>query len=184
MPFILTSKSQGSAINVTSGDPWPVWKEPGPNDEPSRFLTALEQQKIMSQLGGITSQLSRLRFDKIGSLFEDEGGELEIDTCLSPPLNWHGRNDFTDKEINHGPFSLEHDYYKSMISSFMFHVESLRMGQHVVAPFPAPDEYDNSEEVSAATDRWRDFVKVGRKADSGKNRLKYYIVGELICCHN
>ncbi|MCJ1264992.1 hypothetical protein MMC22_004867 [Lobaria immixta] len=181
VPFILTSKPQGSAISMTSWDPWPVWKKPGPKEEPSRFLTALEQQKIIKQLGGITSQLSRLRFDKIGSVFEDEGGEYEIDTCLSPALETHGRHNFTDEQVNRGPFYLEREYYKSMISSFMFHVESLRMRHHVlVAPFPARDEYDTFEEVSAAIDRWRDFVKVGRKAYSGKNRLKYSIAGELL----
>ena len=96
----------------------------------------------------------------------------QIGRCLLPALNLYGRHVFTNKEIDRGPFSSERDYCKSLISSFKGHVKSLQMGHHMFsAPFPLPDEYDGSEDLRDAMDRWNDFARVDDKVNSGKIRL-------------
>ncbi|GLA55876.1 hypothetical protein AnigIFM63604_003095 [Aspergillus niger] len=45
------------------------------------------------------------------------------------------------------------------------------------APVPIVQEYDSFEEYRVATDRWNDYVAVGSKAESRKNRLDYTLVG-------
>lgn len=56
-------------------------------------LTKYNREKIMSQLGKITSQLLDLRFDKVGSLsMSSEDGKYHLKECLSPGLIWHERD--------------------------------------------------------------------------------------------
>lgn len=180
VPFILMSKAQGSEIKTSLWHAPSVSKVPILDKDPPRILTLAEKEKIMNQLGGIVSQLSRLQFDKIGSVFE-EGERYHVNTCLSPALYWHGRHQFKDEGVDHGPFSHGSEYYESLVLSFLIHVECLPMGHHMFsAPVPTPDEYDNYDDYLAAGDRWNEFVKVGTKIDSGKNRLDYIIVGELL----
>ena len=77
------SKASGSPLSDF------MWNAPshGMTSSKSRipYLTRKQKGKIMRQLGAITSQLSNLRFDKIGSLLE-EFGEYNIKKCLSPAL--------------------------------------------------------------------------------------------------
>lgn len=41
------------------------------------------------------------------------------------------------------------------------------------APVPTQQEYDTFSEYHIATDRWNDYVTVGAKIESAKNRLGY-----------
>lgn len=132
----------------------------------------------MKQLGEITSQLSRLRFNYIGSLFEEEG-TYQIKSCLSSSLCLHGRDEF--REIDRGPFMHEREYYESLISAFLLHVECLPLEHHILlAPVPIPDEYNSYDDYLAATDRWNDFVTVGAKIEGSKNRLDYIVLGRFL----
>ncbi|KAK3169308.1 hypothetical protein OEA41_008691 [Lepraria neglecta] len=133
----------------------------------------------MKQIGGITSQLSRLRFDRIGSLFE-ESRTYQIKSALSPAFCLYNRDEFR-QEMNRGPFAHEREYYESLVSAFLLHVEYLPLEHHIfLAPVPIPDEYNRYADYLSATDRWNDFVTVGSKIDSGKNRLNYVIIGRLL----
>lgn len=133
----------------------------------------------MKQIGGIIFQLSRLRFDHIGSLFE-EGRTYRIKSALAPTFCLHGRDGFRE-DISRGPFTHEREYYESLVSAFLLHVEHLPLEHHIfLAPVPIPDEYNKYDDYLSATDRWNDFVTVGSKIDSGKNRLHYVILARLL----
>lgn len=132
----------------------------------------------MRQLGAISSQLSRLRLEKIGSLFE-EGGRYTVKPCLSPGLLLHGRDKLGD--VSRGPFLQEIDYYRSLLSAFLLHIQCLPLEHHAFfAPVPVLTEYHNYASYLSATDRWNDFVTVGSKIDSSKNRLDYFIAGQFL----
>jgi len=81
----------------------------------------------MRQLGGIASQLLNLRFNKIGSLFE-EAGEYRVGKCLSPAFIFHDRETLGDA-ILRGPFEHDDNYYQALISVFLLHVQELRLQQ-------------------------------------------------------
>lgn len=72
----------------------------------------------------------------IGSVFE-ERGVYQIKTRLLRAFDWSERDILTDRDVDRGPFSRDFDcyVYKSMISLFMPHVKSLKIGRHV---FSAP----------------------------------------------
>ena len=75
----------------------------------------------------------------------------------------------------------ERDYYESLISAFLLHVECLPLAHHIfLAPMPTPSEYNSYDDYLSATDRWNDFVTVGAKIDSGSNRLNYVVLGRLL----
>jgi hypothetical protein len=76
--------------------------------KPRPHLGRTNKEKIMTQLGTITSQLLNLRFDKIGSLFEEDG-RYYVKQCLSPALIWHQRDSLGD-DVARGPFQHDHDY--------------------------------------------------------------------------
>jgi hypothetical protein len=134
----------------------------------------------MSQLGSYASQLSRLKFDKIGSLFEEEEeGKFGIRKCLSPSFVLQGRE--TIENLPRGPFQNEADYYSSLLSVLLTHSEELEMGHHVLfAPVPCPQEYSDFAKYYIAQQRWNDYVAVGSKAECSQNRLHYSIVGMFI----
>ena len=179
VPFILMSKAQGSALNTWSWDTQQCSKVPSSHGKSRRCLTSIQREKIMKQIGRIISQLSRLRFHHIGSLFE-EAGTYQIKSALSPAFCLHGREEFI-REIKRGPFTYEHEYYESLVSAFLLHVEYLPLEYHMfLAPVPIPDEYNTYNDYLSATDRWNDFVTKGSKIDSGKNRLNYIILGQLL----
>jgi hypothetical protein len=104
---------------------------------PQPDLETPNKAKILSQLGGITWKLSQLRFDKIGSLFEDEF--FEIRECLSRGHMLHRRYSL---EIPRGPFTSEAKFYNSLVSAFLEYAEILQLSYHCfVAPVPSRDDY-------------------------------------------
>jgi hypothetical protein len=133
----------------------------------------------MRQLGAIASQLLNLRFDKIGSLFEEDG-EYRVKECLSPALIWHRRDSLGD-DVARGPFQHDHDYYESLLSAALLHVKELPLEQHAFfAPIPELKEFKTFLSQRSAVSRWNDFVTVGSKIDSSKNRLDYCIAGHFL----
>jgi hypothetical protein len=95
----------------------------------------------MEQLGAIVSQLSLLRLDKIGRLFEEDGEDrYSVKAGLSPRYILDGG--FTCKEICNGPFYQESDYYKSLLSAYRYQIRYLPMDHHLFfAPVPVSTEY-------------------------------------------
>jgi hypothetical protein len=133
----------------------------------------------MSQLGAITAQLSRLRFDKIGSLSQDGTGNYTVVECLLPSLTWQHRDLLED--IERGPYDDETAYFESLISAYISHAQALSMTPHAFfAPTPVPDEYTSWASYRAAAARWNDFVAVGEKIEHGKNRLAFCVAGQLM----
>jgi hypothetical protein len=83
-------------------------------------------KKLATQLAHIVLQLSRLRFDKIGSLFQDDKGNYIVGECLSQSLTWQYRDSLED--INRGPFDSERAYLESLVSAFIRHAKELPVG--------------------------------------------------------
>ena len=135
--------------------------------------------KIVFQLGVLTEQLTRLCFDRAGSLFEEDE-EFHIKTCLSRGLLLHGRHSLPD--IPRGPFKLEKDYYQAQFSAFFEHVKCLPLAHHCfLAPVPTPGEYGNSYSAfQEASAWWSDFVTLQSKIDSSDNRTDFVIAGEIL----
>ncbi len=72
-------------------------------------------------------------------------------------------------------------FYKGMLSAFLLHAQELQIQQNVFfAPIPQPQEFKTSLSSNYATHRWNDFVKVGGKIDSAKNRLDYCTAGHFL----
>ncbi|KAJ5700465.1 hypothetical protein N7536_003478 [Penicillium majusculum] len=167
VPFIFMSEAPG----------WPlskVWRSTG---SPQPDLETLNKAKVLSQLGGLTWKLSQLRFDKIGSLFE-ENGSFEIKECLSRGHMLHERYSL---EIPRGPFASQARFYDSLVSAFSEHAEILPLSHHCfVAPVPSRDEYQSHTQYESAVNLWSDFVTIGRKTDSSDNRLDYIIAGDAL----
>ncbi|PLN80793.1 kinase-like domain-containing protein [Aspergillus taichungensis] len=167
IPFIFMSEASG----------WPlskVWKPAG-SSQPD--LDTPSKVKVMSQLGKITWKLSQLRFDQIGSLFEEDGG-FKVKECLSRGHMLHERYAL---DIPRGPFTSEADFYDSLVSAFSGHAEILHLSHHCfVAPVPSRDDYQSSMQYKSAVNLWNDFVTIGHKTDSSGNRLDYMIVGDAL----
>ncbi|KAH8730587.1 hypothetical protein GQ44DRAFT_756462 [Phaeosphaeriaceae sp. PMI808] len=177
VPYILMSKARGFPLSTRI---WQTHADRVPNTSanPRRRFTNEEKEKIMKQLGAIVSQLSRLRLDKIGSLFEEQGC-YTVKACLSPGHLLHERH--TLREICRGPFYNEGDYFRSLLSAFLLHIQCLPMDHHIFfAPVPVPHEYQSYASYLSATDRWNDFVVVGSKTDSSKNHLYYFVAGQFL----
>ncbi|TVY13106.1 hypothetical protein LARI1_G008763 [Lachnellula arida] len=159
IPFILMSKAPGNALSRFS---WNA--HPGgivSSRKPLPCLKRASKEKIMKQLGVIYSQLLNLRFDKIGSLFEEDG-EYRIKKCLLPALVWHER-DSLDDDVPRGPFQHTHDYYESQLSAFLLHVKELPLEQHAFfAPIPELREFETLLSYQSA------------------NRLDYCVAGHLL----
>jgi hypothetical protein len=137
------------------------------------------REKVMSQLGAMTWQLSQLRFNKIGSLFQDQAGNYTTGECLSPSLTWHHRDSLTN--INRGPYDHESEYIEALVSAYVAHAKELAMTPHAFfAPIPDPAEYASWAGYRSAAARWNDFVAIGQKIDHSKNRLAYCIAGQLM----
>ena len=132
----------------------------------------------MFQLGGIAWRLSRLRFDQIGSFFE-ENGSFRIKSCLSRGLLMNERNSLED--LHRGPFFSENEYYDVLISAFLQQAKCLPLSHHCFfAPIPAQSEYGDSSEYQRAASRWSDFVTLGSKIDGSDNRSDYIIAGDAL----
>ncbi|OAA48509.1 Aminoglycoside phosphotransferase [Metarhizium rileyi] len=180
IPYILMSKATGHHLSTYDWQTHDLSYPSRVNSRgPGRLLKLNEKQKIMSQLGNYLSQLSRLRFNTIGSLFEEEGARFGIRECLSPSFVLQGRESI--KNVPRGPFQNEEDYYLSLVSVLLAHSEQLEMGHHVLfAPVPCPQEYSNFAKYYIAQQRWNDYIAVGDKAESSQNRLHYSIIGMFI----
>ena len=168
IPYILMSKAPGFPLQHS-------WKKSSSRETlPSQSQKA----KVVSQIGSITWQLSQLRTDKIGSLFE-ENGIFQLRSCLSRGLLMNGR--YLLEELPRGPFSSEDEYYKALVSAYIEQAKELPLSHHCFfAPVPSPDEYNDRNEYKTAVDRWNDFVTLGSKIDGSDNRLDFIISGEIL----
>ncbi|KAL4953400.1 hypothetical protein BDW69DRAFT_200215 [Aspergillus filifer] len=158
VPYILMSEAPGKPLAK-------YWKSaPSSTSLPGDLdIQPQAKSRILSQLGAITSELSQLRFDKIGSLFRNgEGTGYRIEECLYRGLLLDDRYALDD--IPCGPFHL-----------------TLAMSHHCFeAPVPSPDDYDSHDQYIGAVDLWNDFVSVGCKTDSASNRLDYKILEDAL----
>jgi hypothetical protein len=126
------------------------------------------------------SRLSKFHFDKIGSLFEDDNGGFSVRECLSPVLTWQSRDSF-ETEIDRGSFSQEDCYLRSLISAFVSHAKELPLSPYLFfSPLPKPVDYLTWDSYLAAVDRRGDFIVVGDKLEGSKNRLDYFIAGQIL----
>ncbi|KAJ5135652.1 Aminoglycoside phosphotransferase [Penicillium bovifimosum] len=167
IPFIFMSEAPG----------WPLSRIWGSTSSSQPDLDAVNKAKILSQLGGITWKLSQLRFDKIGSLFE-ENESFEIQECLSRGHMLHSRYSL---EIPRGPFDSQAEFYDSLISAFSEHAEILPLSHHCfVAPVPSRDDYQSHMQYRSAVDLWDQFVTIGNKTNTSDNRLDYMITGDAL----
>ncbi|MBE3049219.1 hypothetical protein IMZ48_43320 [Candidatus Bathyarchaeota archaeon] len=162
---------------------WPWHTTSGP---PSQSRWALDPRplsedgkaKVMRQLGYLAHELSKLRFDKIGSLFEDaEKGGYVVKECLAPAFVWEDRDTL---DLNRGPFDEELAYYESLTASTKMQAEYLPMSPHLfLGPVPHPDDYSCWTSFTLAHDRWNDFATIGKRIDSGENRVDYWIASDM-----
>jgi hypothetical protein len=177
IPFILMSKAPGFPLSRFAWDACPEGMIS--SRKPRPYLGRANKEKIIAQLGTVTSQLLNLRFDKIGSLFEEDG-EYRVKECLSPALIWHQRDSLGD-DVARGPFQHDLDYYQSLLSAFLLHAKELPLEQHAFfAPIPELKELETFLAHRSAVSRWNDFVALGSKIDSSKNRLDYCIPGHFL----
>lgn len=143
-------------------------------------LSDQDRHNVMRQLGVIMSELTQLPMDQIGSLFEDDQGNFYTGECLSPSLLWQSR-DSLETIIDRGPFSGEEQYLESLISTYKAHAHELFMNPHAFfAPLPDSLEYPTWDSYRFAAFRWNDYVAVGNKVESSKNRLAYCIAGQFL----
>lgn len=156
---------------------WPLSKVWTPVGSPQPDLDNPSKARIITQLGSITWKLSQLRFDKIGSLFEEDGS-IEIKECLSRGHMLHGRYAL---EVPRGPFASKMEFYDSLIRAFSEHAEILQLSHHCfMAPVPSSEDYQSIDQYKNAVSLWNDFVTVGCKTDSSDNRLDYIIAGDAL----
>ncbi|KAF4462691.1 kinase-like domain [Fusarium albosuccineum] len=180
VPYMLQSKATGRALSEydwadVSREP-PGYKLPWP----LLPLSEEDRQAIMRKLGTIMSRLSEIRFEKIGSIFEDGHGDFRIGECLSPSLLWQWR-DSIEGGLDRGPFSTEAEYLKSLISAFTSHAKELVMNPHAFfAPIPESLDYPTWESYRTAAGRWNDFIGIGDRIEGSKNRLSYCIAGQFL----
>ncbi|KAM3514405.1 hypothetical protein MY11210_001959 [Beauveria gryllotalpidicola] len=135
--------------------------------------------QVMRQLGKISFDLSKLRFDKIGSLWkkDDSFGVGEIRAPAFVSQDRHALS----METQRGPFPTEQDYYKALTETFFGHVQDLYMSHHFLrSPVPELADYPDARSYELVLDRWNDFMAVGDKIDSSENRIQYHTAGKII----
>ena len=104
----------------------------------------------------IVWQLSRLRLDKINSLFEQNF------------MSW--------KIVFHQDFL----FFPHISCIF---IRYLPLEHHIFfAPVPAPTEYNSYASYLSATNRWNEFMTVVSKTESSKNRLDHIIARRFLYC--
>lgn len=132
----------------------------------------------MFQLGKITWKLAQVRFDRIGSLFEEKGN-VELGECMSRGHILHER--YSLDEVPRGPFATESEFYNSLVTAIVHHAESLPLTPHCfVAPIPSREDYENDAAHQDAYNLWNGFVAIGDKIDSAENGLEYILVGDAL----
>ena len=176
IPYILMSKAPGVPLSTYRWD----------SDVNSKIgcdsltnLTSGQKEKIIRQLGEVHAHLSNLRFNQLGSLYPYlSDGNFVLGTCLYPGLIWQGRDEFSEDDIPRGLFNYVHEFYKALISALFAHLRELPMEHHLFhAPVPIPQEYESYGDYRISTDRWNDYVAIGSKAESVRNRLDYALAG-------
>ncbi|KAM3528035.1 hypothetical protein MY4038_006095 [Beauveria bassiana] len=179
VPYILMSKAVGRSLREYH---WINCTTPRFTADPLRLpLPDGARENIMRQLGAIMGRLSRLRFDKIGSVFEDGRGSYVVGECLSPALIWQHRDSLEDTAIERGPFPYDSQYLASLISAFVGHAKELSLSPHVFfAPIPYEGDYLTWSSYRAAANRWNDYVAVGAKVESSKNVLDFCLAGQVL----
>lgn len=179
VPYILMSRANGRPL---SDFDWTEISRQTPEYPQFRPLLPLPdgmREKVMRQLGAIMKQLSMIHLDMIGSLFQDCKGNYVVGECLSPALLWQQRDKLDG--IERGPFLLESQYFESLISAFTSHASELPLQTHAFfAPIPEISEYLSWSSYKAAVNRWNDYVAIGSKIESSKNRLYYCLVGQVL----
>ncbi|EGD93150.1 protein kinase subdomain-containing protein [Trichophyton tonsurans CBS 112818] len=169
VPYILMSKAKGSPLSTK-------WNSRGSQKS---ALSLKEKAKVLSQLGSITWQLSQLRFEEIGSLFEEGDGHFQVGSCLSRGLVDFDRDSLN--ELPRGPFSCENEYVDALVSAFLQHTECLQLHHHCFfAPLPTRKRYDDDREYRRACEQWNNFITLGSKIDGSDNRTDYVIVGHSL----
>ncbi|KKZ64062.1 hypothetical protein EMCG_01632 [[Emmonsia] crescens] len=167
IPYILMSKAAGFPLSKK-------WKSLRSHES---TLSLKEISKIVSQLGVITWQLSQLRFLEIGSLFEDNG--YQVRSCLSRALVDSERD--TLPELPRGPFTSEREFFDTLVTGLLQHVECLQLAHHCFfAPCPTRSRYDDDRAYRRACDQWNNFVILGSKIDGSDNRVDYTVVGDCL----
>lgn len=132
----------------------------------------------MRHLGAITSQLLCPRFDKIGSMFGEDGNI--VSRSASPAL-FQCQRYFLGDDVARGPFKHSHHYYESLLSAALFHVKELPLERHVFfALILEFKEFETFISQRSAISRWNDFATVSSNIDSSKNRLDYCITGHIL----
>ena len=168
IPFILMSKASG----------WPLekaWKQPG-FGKPE--LAAHLKAKVLHQLGAMSYKLSHLRFNQIGSLFEQDG-IFRVEQSLSRGHILHDRHSLED--VPRGPFASEEQFFDSLIAALYQHAEVLPLSHHCfVAPIPGRGDYESTDQYQRACDLWNDFIAVGNKVDSSDNRVDYIVAANSL----
>ncbi|TWU72927.1 hypothetical protein ED733_000798 [Metarhizium rileyi] len=150
-----------------------------PQLRPLLPLPAGTREIVMKQLGVLLGQLSTLRFDKIGSLFEDASGNYVVGECLSPTLTWQERDSLDG--IERGPFLHESQYLESLISALVSHAKELPLSPHAFfAPIPDHTEFTSWSSYRAAISRWNDYVAIGEKIEGSRNRFSYCLAGQVL----
>ncbi|RDW72089.1 hypothetical protein BP5796_08123 [Coleophoma crateriformis] len=176
IPFIITTKAVGSPLSNFVWEPLPEGKKP---HKKLPCLKTVDKEKILRQLGAVTAQLLNLPLEKIGSLHEKDG-EFLMGKCLSPAFTWYSRDSLGDYVLR-GPFKSDKEYYESLIALFRHHAERFPLEHHVLfAPVPQVREFTADSSYRSAVGRWNDFVTVGSKIDSKKNRLDYCTVAHML----
>ncbi|OAA71480.1 Protein kinase-like domain protein [Cordyceps fumosorosea ARSEF 2679] len=133
--------------------------------------------KVMKQLGEMCFEMSKLRFEKIGSI-QERDGRFGLGEMHAPAFIFQDRHSII---MDRGPFSREQDYYKALSKAFFGHVHGLSMSHHFFwGPFPELPAYPDPESHRIILDRWNDFVTVDDKIESSENRVQYHTAGTLV----
>ncbi|XWW94505.1 hypothetical protein V2A60_002448 [Cordyceps javanica] len=179
IPYILMSKATGRPL---SDYEWVSVRMSGyPQRVPLLPLPDAAKIKVMRQLGGFMRHLSALRFEKIGSLFEEPDGNVLVGECLTPALVWQHRDSLTDGAVQRGPFLHEGQYLEALTSALIAHAKELPLTPHTFfAPIPEEAEYPTWPSYTAAVERWNDYVEVGAKIESSNNILHFCLAGQIL----
>lgn len=163
IPYILMSKAKGHPLSK-------FWS----NAE----LHPDAKWKVLCQLGRHTWKLAQHRFDRIGSLFHQDGS-FTIGECLSRADILYQRHSLD--VINRGPFGRTTEFYDSLISAFIEHVETLPITAHCfIAPMPSRSDFESPNQYRDACVLQNDFLSVGQKLDYVDNRVDYVIAGQIV----
>ena len=127
---MLISKAPGTQLSGYNWRSESIGGPPNPSRRSRNLRTITEdgKAKIMRQLRHLAHDLSNLRFDKIGSLFEDDEKGYVVKEGHAPAYVFEDRNPF---DLDRGPFDDELIYYESLTAASKMQAESLSMTAHL-----------------------------------------------------